>query len=117
MPLSVWVEGLAPAPGATVRAGEFYQVTHRRLGPTGATSAVQVLEGDDTTRGVFASVASGACSGGSAAAPIPRSERPLQLYVRVWLIPGELRPGDPLPTTDRTPDYEATEPVQWTVLP
>ena len=32
-PLSLWVESLTPSPGATVRAGEFYQVTYRRLGP------------------------------------------------------------------------------------
>jgi hypothetical protein len=78
---------------------------------------VQVLVGDDATRGIFTSVASGGCGGGSAGAPIPRSARPLQLYVRVWLLPGEFRPGDTLPTLNMTPDYEATEPVQWTVLP
>ena len=116
MPLSLWVESLTPAPGATVRPGEFYQVTYRRLGPSGVTSSVQVLVGDDTARGVFTSVSNGGCGAGAAGAPIPRSDRPLQLHVRVWLTPGEFRPGDPPPTNSRAPDYEATEPVLWTVI-
>lgn len=117
MPLSVWVESLTPAPGAAVRAGDLYQVTYKRLGPAGTTASVQVFVGDDSTRGLFSVVSSGGCGGGSATAPIPRSAQPLQLFVRVWLTPGEIRPGDPPPVSSRSPDYEGSEPVAWVVSP
>lgn len=116
MPISLWLEALSPGEGAAVRAGESYRLTYRLAGPVGTAFAAQVFVGDETTRGVFTTVSSGGCGASSVVMQIPRSDRPLRLFVRVWLTP-EYRVGDPPPALTRAPDYEASEPVGWTVAP
>lgn len=116
-PLVVWVERVTPVPGSTVRVGSSYQVDYGHVGPSGVTASVQVSVGDGTTPGVFASVSSGGCGRGFSGALVPRSDRELRVYVRVWLTPGALRPGDPPPSINRPPDYEASDALNWTVVP
>jgi hypothetical protein len=116
-PVTVWIDGTTPPPGATVRVGEFAQVSYGYLTPAGFTTSVQTFVGDELTRGVFASVTTGGCGGGFSATPIPRTNGPLRVWLRVWVTPGPLRPGDAMPDTQRPPDYEASELADWTVLP
>lgn len=116
MAVSVWTDGLSPADGAIVRAGDSYRLTYRLAGPVGTTFAAQVFVGDETTRGAFTTISFGGCGSSSVVTQIPRSERPLRLVIRLWLTP-EHRLGDPPPVLTRAPDYEATEPVAWTVVP
>jgi hypothetical protein len=116
MPVSVWLEALSPGEGATVRAGEFYRLTYRTHGPVGRAFAAQVFVGDESTRGAFMTLSSGGCGTSGIVTQIPRSDRPLRLFVRLWLTP-EYRVGDPPPVLTRAPDYEASEPVAWTVVP
>jgi hypothetical protein len=115
-PVSVWVEALSPADGATVRAGDSYRLTYRLAGPVGTAFAAQVFVGDETTRGAFTTVSLGGCGSSSVVTQIPRSDRPLRLLVRLWLTPG-YRAGDPPPALTGAPDYEASEPVGGTVVP
>jgi hypothetical protein len=116
MPVSVWVEGLSPADGASVRAGDSYRLSYRTTGPVGTVFAAQVFVGDESTRGAFMTVSRGGCGSTSVVTQIPRSDRPLRLFVRMWLTP-EHRIGEPPPVLTRPPDYEASEPVAWTVVP
>lgn len=116
-PVTVWLDGTTPPPGATVRVGDIAQVSYGYLTPAGFTTSIQAVVGDELTRGFFASVTSGGCGGGSSGTPIPRTDGPLRVWVRVWVTPGTFRPGDAPPDTRRPPDYEASELPGWTVVP
>jgi hypothetical protein len=116
-PVTVWLDGTSPPPGATVRAGDIAEVSYGFLTPSGFTTSIQAVVGDALTRGVFASLTTGGCGGGSSATPIPRTDSPLRVWLRVWVTPGAFRPGDAPPDTLRPPDYEASELPGWIVLP
>lgn len=116
MPIAVWVEGLSPADGASVRIGDAYRLSYRLTGPVGTAFASQVFVGDETTRGAFTTMAFGGCGSSTVLTHIPRSDRPLRLIVRIWLTP-EYRLGDPPLVLTRAPDYEASDQVAWTVVP
>jgi hypothetical protein len=113
----VWLDGTSPPPGATVRAGDIAEVSYGFLTPSGFTTSIQAVVGDALTRGFFASLTTGGCGGGSSATPIPRTDSPLRVWLRVWVTPGAFRPGDAPPDNLRPPDYEASELPGWIVLP
>lgn len=116
-PVTVWIEGTSPPPGATVRAGDLAQVSYGHFTPSGFTTVIHVVIGDAPTRGAFMSITTGGCGGGTSTTPLPRVSGPLQIWLRLWVYAGSHRPGDPLPDTSRPPDYEASEPVLWTIVP
>lgn len=117
-PLSLWIADVSPARGATVRAGEFYQIQSVSNVPPGVTAVLQTFVSDTATAaGGFASANMGGCGRGGVGMAIPRSTRELRLYVRVWIRPGAL----PLPEIETVfrspPDYEASEALNWTIAP
>lgn len=116
MAVSVWIDDLSPPDGAIVRAGDSYRLTYRLAGPVGTTFATQVFVGDEAAQGRFTTISFGGCGTSSVVTQVPRSDRPLRLFVRMWLTP-EHRLGDPPPVLTRPPDYEAIEPLAWTVVP
>jgi hypothetical protein len=58
----------------------------------------------------------GGCGRGAVSAAIPQSSTSLSSFVRVWLSQGSSRPEDLLSLLNRAPDYQASEPLAWTVI-
>ena len=114
-PVTVWIDGTTPPRGAAVRVGDIAQVSSRYLTPAGFTTTVQAVVGDEFTRGFFASVASVGCGSGTSGTPIPRTDGSLRVWLRVWVTAGTA--AQALPALGKTPDYEASELMDWTVVP
>ncbi len=76
MPIAVWVEGLSPADGASVRIGDAYRLSYRLTGPVGTAFASQVFVGDETTPGAFTTMAFGGCGSSTSPSPMPPGKAP-----------------------------------------
>lgn len=113
-PAVVWLESISPPAGATVRVGDAYTVTHRQVTPSGNTVVVEwaVAAGAEAPR-VFTVMSAGGCGSGVFRSHVLGSAGPLQLRVRIWVRPGDIAPPF---TPAGPPDYEATEPLDWTVV-
>lgn len=116
--VQVWMDSLTPPPGASVRVGDTYQVRHMRSVPPGVTAMVQVHVGPRVDMpGTFAVVGPEGCGSSLVMGSIPPGDESLRLFVRVWVAPGTVPPGDAIRVFDRAPDYVGSEPVGWTKVP
>jgi hypothetical protein len=113
-PASAWLESTSPPAGATLRVGDSYTVTYRQVTPPGYTVAIEwsLVSGAEALRG-FTVLSAGGCGFGSFRSQVTGSAGARQLRVRIWVRPGQL--ASPF-TPDGPPDYDATEPLDWTVV-
>jgi hypothetical protein len=115
-PFQVWVDGTSPPEGAEVRAGDRFEVRYRYAGPSGFTVTSRVDVGVLSDPRGFRAVFFGGCGASVSLGSIPHATEPLRLHVRVWVVPGVVPPADIPGLFDRPPDYEASEPLPWTVM-
>jgi hypothetical protein len=103
-PASAWLESTSPP----------YTVTYRQVTPPGYTVAIEwsLVSGAEALRG-FTLLSAGGCGFGSFRSQVTGSAGPRQLRVRIWVRPGQL--ASPF-TPAGPPDYDATEPLDWTVV-
>lgn len=116
-PTVLWVEGTVPGTGATIRPGERYEVRYRYTAPPAHTVQTQIQVGVSPAPLAFRGSTLGGCGGGSTFGSIPSGGEPLHIFVRVWVEPREVPVAEQGRVFDRPPDYEASEPVPWTVVP
>ncbi len=116
-PVVLWIESVTPGPGATVRIGDTFRVSHRQMTPAGLATAVEFQVGDGASWFRSALVAGQGCGGGTFSSQIRPGAGPPELRVRIWVRPSDGSPLSPPFTALGPPDVDASEPLVWTVLP
>lgn len=115
LPFQVWVEETSPARGTVVRSGDWFELRYRFAGPRGFTVISRVDVGVVTAPAGFRALSSGGCGVALTLGFVPDVPDPL-LHVRVWVEAGTVPPSEVPRVFDRPPDYEASEPLPWTVM-
>lgn len=114
--ITVWIVSITPATGATLRAGDGYMLSSKHATPRGVTAFVQFsLGGAEQPFGPLLVVSGGGCGAGTFRAQVPAGVTSPRLMVRIWAVPGDVPAGSPPSAPARPPDFEASEPLDWTV--
>lgn len=122
-PFKVWLADITPPRGGTVRAGQRINWKYKRDGPSGylVTVSASLTNGPGTNIIAGASggtVSSGPCSptefGGPTEDFPATAVPPIYMRFRVWVQSGSIIGPSPI-FNNVTPDYEAEEPIGWTI--